>query len=92
MSPTHPIRVCLGCAGEDDHPRHVLATPDGAEITYHMDCHAIASGCEICIAQLDGVGGVEKNPKGDKLRKHLATTGPGADQPGWTAPTDSQEG
>lgn len=51
-----------------------------------MDCHVIVSDCEVCAAQLEGVGGVAGNPKGNALRSHLVTTGPGADQPGWTAP------
>jgi hypothetical protein len=83
---TSPVRVCIGCTGQDDHPRHSLATPDGATILWHLDCHAIATGCEICTAQLEVVGGVENNPKGDELRAALLTTGPGPDKPGWTAP------
>lgn len=86
---SNPVRTCLGCAQTDDHPRHEIAGPGGV-VGYHMDCCAIARDCEICKAQLDGVGGVAGNPKGDKLRKYLVSTGPAADQPGWTAP--DQEG
>lgn len=90
---SNPVRTCLGCAASDDHPRHVFATPDGAAVSYHMDCCAIARNCEVCKAQLETVGGVEKNPKGDKLRGALLKTGPGAEQAGWTAPADqTQEG
>jgi hypothetical protein len=85
---SNPVRTCIGCAQSDDHPRHVIATGDGAAVTWHMDCHAIASDCDICKAQLADVGGVKKNPKGDALRAHLVTTGPEADKPGWTAPAD----
>jgi len=53
-----------------------------------MDCCAISKSCEVCLAQLEGVGGVAKNPKGDALRAYLITTGPAADKPGWTAPAD----
>lgn len=81
----NPIRTCIGCAQTDDHPRHVEATIAG-DVNWHLDCHAIVTGCDSCHAQLDGVGGVEGNPKGEALREHLLTTGPGADQPGWTAP------
>ncbi len=86
----NPVRVCPICRGEDDHPRHVfdLTGPTGEQVTnaVHMDCCATAFNCEVCRAQLDGVGGVDGNPKGEALREHLLTTGPGADQPGWTAP------
>jgi hypothetical protein len=87
---TNPVRTCIGCAKSDDHPRHVSMTADGHEVSWHMDCCAIARSCEVCAAQLDGVGGIDKNPKGDKLRQYLVTTGPNADQPGWTAPADKQ--
>lgn len=81
---SNPVRTCIGCASQDDHPRHVIATGDGAAVTWHFDCHTIASDCESCKAQIAGA----KGAKGDKLRAHLVTTGPGADQPGWTAPAD----
>lgn len=83
---SNPVRTCIGCAQSDDHPRHVLATLDGAAVTWHMDCHSIATGCEICSAQIDGA----KGSKGDDLRKHLVKTGPDAKRPGWTAPTDKE--
>lgn len=86
----HPIRKCPICFGVDDHPRHVHALPDGTDLPLHMDCCAASRNCDVCHAQLEGVGGVEGNPKGDLLREHLVTTGPGADQPGWTAPADPE--
>jgi hypothetical protein len=89
---SNPVRTCIGCAKSDDHPRHLFAAPDGATLGYHMDCCVIARGCEVCQAQLEAVGGVEGNPKGAALRKHLVTTGPGVDQPGWSAPVEQQEG
>jgi hypothetical protein len=92
VSATNPVRPCLGCSQSDDHPKHMTASPDGAFLAYHMDCCAIARNCEICAAQLDGVGGPGGNPKGEKLRQHLMTLGPGADQPGWTAPSDDELG
>lgn len=85
----NPVRTCPICSGTDDHPRHVYDVGD-LTLAPHMDCHATASGCEVCLAQLDGVGGVEGNPKGEALRAHLATTGPAADQPGWTAPATEE--
>ena len=85
----HPIRNCIGCGGKDDHPRHVMAVGDG-NVNWHMDCHVLATNCDVCVAQLDDAGGVAGNPKGQKLRDHLVTTGPGADQPGWTAPADDK--
>jgi hypothetical protein len=82
----NPTRTCPICTGVDDHPRHVITLPDGTEMALHMDCCASARNCEVCTAQLAGVGGVEGNPKGEKLRAHLKTTGPAPDQAGWTAP------
>lgn len=79
---SNPTRTCIGCAATDDHPRHVLALPDGSEVGFHMDCHVIATNCEVCSAQLAGA----KGAKGDKLRAHLLTTGDEAGKPGWTAP------
>jgi hypothetical protein len=84
---SHPVRICIGCATFDDHPRHNIVNHDGTDSPMHLDCCAIARNCESCRAQLEGVGGVEGNPKGEALREHLIATGPGADQPGWTAPT-----
>lgn len=89
---SNPVRTCIGCAQTDDHPRHEHATPDGASVSYHMDCCAIARNCPVCKAQLAGVGGIAGNPKGDQLREHLLATGSDADQPGWTAPADTEEG
>ncbi|GIM88895.1 hypothetical protein [Paractinoplanes toevensis] len=86
----NPIRTCPICTGTDDHPRHVIDVAD-TTIAVHMDCCATARNCDVCKAQLAGVGGVKGNPKGDRLREHLLTTGPGADQPGWTAPVVLEE-
>jgi Fe-S oxidoreductase len=65
----NPMRTCIGCEQTDDHPRDVVALPDGSEVTWHMDCHVIATGCETCKAQLADAG----KAKGDKLRQHLIT-------------------
>lgn len=91
----NPVRRCPVCAGVDDHPRHVfgLTGPDGNEVTQavHMDCCATAFRCAVCTAQLDGVGGVEGNPKGEALRDHLLAPSPTADMPGWTAPEHRED-
>jgi hypothetical protein len=69
-----------------------LVGPDGKEYdrACHMDCCATAFNCEVCTAQLADVGGAEGNPKGQALRDHLITTGPGVDQSGWTAPVGEE--
>lgn len=85
---SNPVRTCPVCSKTDDHPRHVWDLGSDKRADLHMDCCAVFRGCEVCRGQLDGVGGVEGNPKGDLLRAHLVTTGPGADKAGWTAPTD----
>jgi hypothetical protein len=80
---SNPVRTCIGCAQTDDHPRHVIATSDGANVSWHLDCHVIAGKCEVCTGQLaDAPAGVT----GDALRAYLLTTGPAPNQPGWTAP------
>lgn len=64
---TNPLRVCLGCGQTDDHPRHVIALQDGSDVPWHMDCHALATGCDVCKSQIAGAEGVT----GDELRTHL---------------------
>jgi hypothetical protein len=71
----NPVRTCIGCGQQDDHPRHVIDA-GGTDVTWHMDCHVFAAGCEVCKHQLDGVGGAKGNPKGDKLRAHLQSLPP----------------
>lgn len=87
MRVTNPVRTCPVCTKTDDHPRHVHDT-GRFTLALHMDCCAIAYDCEVCAAQLDGVGGVEGNPKGDALRDHLVTTSTAPDAPGWSPPTE----
>lgn len=79
---TNPTRTCIGCTQTDDHPRHVLDTGTGDQVTWHMDCHELATGCEVCKEQI----AASKGAKGAKLREHLLKTGPGEKQAGWTAP------
>lgn len=85
----NPVRQCLYCLGTDDHPRHSSLVGE-TWIDPHLDCCAVARNCEHCKAQLEGVGGVEGNPKGEELRAHLMTTSTAADMPGWTAPTGEE--
>jgi hypothetical protein len=59
------VRGCIACGKEDDHPRHVTATPAGS-VPVHMDCHA-AMGCEVCAATVS----TAKKLKGDDLREHI---------------------
>ncbi len=80
---SNPTRTCLACGGTDDHPRHVLDVGNGTTVNFHMDCHSIASGCEVCAAQIEDA----KGAKGDKLRTHLLKTDATDEKaPGWTAP------
>jgi len=66
---SNPIRTCIGCTQSDDHPRHVIASSDGSDVNWHLDCHRIATGCESCTAQTADVDGVI----GDDLRAHLTS-------------------
>jgi hypothetical protein len=49
---TKHVRLCVGCAQHDDHPRHVIAMAGGQVANWHMDCHVLATDCEVCAAQL----------------------------------------
>lgn len=63
------LRECPGCGQTDDHPRHVVATGGGVDVNWHMDCHVIATKCEVCASQISEADGA----KGDELRVHLTT-------------------
>ena len=65
------MRTCIGCTQTDDHPRHVIALGDGSEVNWHMDCHAIATGCASCAAQKEGV----EHLVGDEFREHVIGLG-----------------
>lgn len=88
----NPVRKCAICGQVDDHPRHVHTLPDGGDFSIHMDCCANARNCESCTGQLEGVGGVDGNPKGEALREHLQTCGSSPEMAGWTAPADEMKG
>lgn len=63
-----PQRTCIGCTKTDDHPRHVIDLGGGESVTWHMDCHVIATGCpDVCAPQIQGADGLT----GDELRGHL---------------------
>lgn len=68
----NPVRLCPICGQTDDHPRHVIALPDGVDVARHMDCCAMVTGCEVCTAQIAGASGVT----GEALRTHLVSLPP----------------
>lgn len=67
MAGQNPVRTCMICQQEDDHPRchHQLA--DGRWVEYHFDCCA-ATGCEHAKKQIKGL---PKGATGDDMRAHL---------------------
>jgi len=67
MSDLNPVRTCIGCGQTDDHPRHVIYLRTGEDVTWHIDCHALATGCATCTTQTK----TAKGATGDKLRAHL---------------------
>lgn len=69
----NPIRTCLACGQTDDHPRHVIALPDGNDVNYHFDCHKIVTNCEHCTPVVDSSDG----KKGDDLRAHIISSNAG---------------
>jgi hypothetical protein len=66
------LRNCIGCGQVDDHPRHVIALPDGSDAPWHHDCHARATGDPVSEAI------AETGLKGDELREHIINNDPGA--------------
>lgn len=65
---SNPVRSCLACGQEDDHPRHVVVIPpDMAEVPWHFDCHVAVTKCPLCVASLKGAEG----KTGDELRNHI---------------------
>lgn len=72
-----PIRLCIGCGQHDDHPRHVIAQ-GGTAALWHMDCHVLSTGCEVCAAQLKACG-TSTEPDGvvgDELQSRLLALRP----------------
>jgi hypothetical protein len=67
----HPVRTCIGCGQIDDHPRHVIALLDGSTVTWHHDCHAIATGDPVSAAV------AASGLTGDELRDHIVANDPG---------------
>jgi len=63
------MRLCIGCGQTDDHPRHVIA---GSQ-PWHMDCHSLSTGCEVCTSQLAACGTSTESDGviGDELRTRL---------------------
>lgn len=61
--------LCIGCGQTDDHPRHVIT---GSQ-PWHMDCHVLATDCEVCAEQLQRADTTPSNDgvKGAELRKRL---------------------
>lgn len=64
------VRPCVGCGQSDNHPRHVIDTPNVGSVPWHMDCHAALTDCEVCKSQ---IAGVPPGTIGDELRVHLTT-------------------
>ncbi len=70
MAKTKLVRTCVACTKTDDHPRHDVITqihPELVEVSWHLDCHAIATGCESCAAATADADG----KTGDAMRKHI---------------------
>lgn len=65
-------RTCLGCQQTDDHPKDQVVLADGNSVFWHMDCHAIATGCKSCAAYKDGASHLV----GDEFRAHIKGLSP----------------
>jgi hypothetical protein len=68
---SNPVRKCLGCAVEDDHPRHVIDLDGVHSSNWHPDCHARITGCEDCALLVKGA----KDKTGDYLRAYIIEKG-----------------
>lgn len=69
MADKKVVRLCIGCGQSDDHPRHVIV---GGQ-PWHMDCHVLATDCEVCAEQLVkcGTSAASDGIIGDELRERL---------------------
>lgn len=72
------VRLCIGCAARDNHPRHVIHTGGEVPALWHMDCHVLATDCELCAAQLAAcdTSTAQDGVVGDELRARLLPLNP----------------
>lgn len=65
------VRKCIACTKEDQAPKHTMAIADGTnggvDVHWHYDCHAVATGCEICTKVVEESNGAQD----DALVEHL---------------------
>lgn len=69
-----PIRPCLLCGQQDDHPRIVRAAEDGSEVLYHHDCFVLThppGDHDLGIQELHDIVAHSEGKKGDELREYL---------------------
>lgn len=66
---SRPQRSCDVCEQTDDHPRHVIGTPERGGTVRHMDCCA-AEGCDICATS----EAENEGRRGQELIDHLNET------------------
>lgn len=64
-------RVCIGCTQVDQAPKHIVAVKDGtnggADVFWHMDCHALATNCPSCSKTVKEANGAQN----DDLVEHI---------------------
>lgn len=55
------VRKCIACTKEDTAPKDIVAVNDGtnggSDVYWHLDCHAIATGCESCTKAVEAAEG-----------------------------------
>lgn len=66
------VYTCIGCGQTDDHPKHQVGLQDGSTATWHMDCHARATDCAVCDANVAEKGDI----KGADFRAHIQENRP----------------
>ncbi len=69
-APELAVRTCVGCTQTDTHPRHdviIQIAPELQVASWHLDCHALVTGCESCIGQTVGSDG----KTGEDMRAHI---------------------
>lgn len=67
---SNPVRACMSCGQEDDHPRCSHQVPDGRWADYHYDCCALL-GCDVASALIKGL---KKGSVGEDMRVHVIAT------------------
>lgn len=75
-----PMRTCIGCLQTDDHPRCIVDTGTGEDVTWHHDCHHAAIGPADCHRAVELAAGGTGEDMLAAILSHAAGAVSGIDQ------------